>query len=90
MPFPDFVTVPLIKTKTFWGILIAALPDVINGIHQVAVHAPVLAEQVNQVANSGLVPPKLVVALNIIGGAIALIGRYAAKVKVDGVLKTPQ
>jgi hypothetical protein len=87
MEFPDFISKPLIKTKTFWGVMIAMLPDVLNGIHQVAVQAPVLAEQVNNIANSGFVPPKLVVALHVIGGGLALVGRYAAKVKVEGVFK---
>lgn len=64
---------PLVQSATFYGIVLMLLPE--------------LAEGLNEVINSGLLPAKAEVVARSIGAGLALFGRMFAKVKISGLFK---
>ena len=64
---------PLVQSITFYGILLTILPEIAEGL--------------NEVINSGLLPAKAEVVARSIGAGLALFGRMFAKVKISGIFK---
>jgi hypothetical protein len=48
---------------------------------------PEIAEGLNEVINSGLLPTKVELVARSIGAGLALFGRMFAKVKIGGIFK---
>jgi hypothetical protein len=67
------LTTALIKTKTFWGVTVAALPW--------------MTDLVSQLAGTPNLPHGVAVALGAAGSVLALVGRIAANKTVTGLLK---
>lgn len=64
---------PLVQSITFYGILLTLLPELADGL--------------NEVINSGVLPDKVEIVVRSVGAGIALVGRLFAKVKISGLFK---
>lgn len=64
---------PLVQSITFYGILLTLLPELADGL--------------NELINSGVLPAKAEVVVRSVGAGLALAGRLFAKVKISGLFK---
>lgn len=61
----------LLSSKSVLGGLLAMLPELIDGV--------------NNLAGSGALPPKVASALHVVGGALAVFGRIVASKRIEGI-----